>query len=189
MALTLQTIICSTRPGRVGPSVASWFHTFAHQHGAFESTLIDLADFSLPLLDEPNLPVHRRYQQPHTLAWSASVAAADAYVFVTPEYNYGPPPPFVNALNFLYHEWNYKPCGFVGYGGVAGGLRAVQLEKQLVTTLKMMPVPEVVSIPMVATMLDENKSFKPNDLHIAAAKRMLDEMIRWATALKTIRND
>ena len=187
MSLRLHTVICSTRPGRVGPSVASWFHDFANRHGAFDSVLIDLADFNLPLLDEPHVPALHRYEKEHTKAWAASVAAADAFAFVTPEYNYGPPPSFVNALNFVYHEWNYKPCGFVGYGGVSGGLRAIQLEKQLVTTLKMMPMAEAVSVPLVTTMLDENRALKVNDVMATAAGRLLTELHRWAVALKPMR--
>lgn len=187
MALKLHVIICSTRPGRVGPSVGQWFEDFAVQHGKFETTLVDLADFNLPVYDEPVHPVQQKYTHEHTKKWSASVAAADAYVFVTPEYNYNPPPAFVNALNYVYKEWNYKPCGFVSYGGVSGGLRAVQMEKQLVTTLKMMPMVEGVTIPMVATLLDENRKFKSNDLIDTSARTMLDELHRWTGPLKTMR--
>lgn len=188
MALTLQVIICSTRPGRVGVSVGRWFADFATKHEPFEVSLIDLADFNLPVYDEPNHPATSIYEKPHTKAWSASVADADAYVFVTPEYNYGPPPSFVNALNFVYKEWNYKPCGFVSYGGVSGGMRAVQLEKQLVTTLKMMPMVEGVAIPMVNQLLDNEGSFQSNELIDHAADTMLTELHRWTKGLKAMRD-
>jgi len=181
-------IIASTRPSRVGPAVDRWFHDYAVKHGKFDAHLLDLADFNLPIYDEPVHPRMQKYEKAHTKAWSASVAAADAYVFVTPEYNYGPPPSFVNALNYVYLEWNYKPCGFVSYGGVSGGMRAVQLEKQLATTLKMMPMMEGVVIPMVAGLLDESKAnFKPNDLISTSAQQMLDELAKWAAALKPMR--
>lgn len=185
--LKLQTIICSTRPGRVGPAVGRWFHDYAAQHGKFEAMLIDLADFNLPIYDEAQHPATQVYEHAHTKAWASSVAAADAYVFVTPEYNYGPPPSFVNALNYVYREWNYKPCGFVSYGGVSGGLRAVQLEKQLVTTLKMMPMVEGVMAPMVAQLLDAQGVFQSNSLIDDSATTMLDELHKWAAALKPMR--
>lgn len=187
MPLQLQIIICSTRPGRVGPAVARWFHGFATQHGRFDAVLIDLCDVDLPLLDEPNHPRLRNYQHEHTKRWSASVAAGDAYVFVTPEYNYCPPPGFVNALNYLYVEWNYKACGFVSYGGASGGLRAVQLEKQLVTTLKMMPMVEGVMVPGVAQHIDAEGTFSSNALIDDSARVMLDELWRWAEGLKPMR--
>jgi NAD(P)H-dependent FMN reductase len=187
MPLKLQTIICSTRPGRVGPSVAVWFNDFVKQHGKFEAVLIDLADFNLPVLDEPNHPVMQKYQHEHTKAWSASVAAADAYAFVTPEYNYGPTPALVNAMNYVYREWNYKPCGFVSYGGLSAGVRAVQASKLQVTAVKMMPMAEGVAIPMVAQMLDDKRVFTPNDLIKKAGTQMLDELHRWAEALKPMR--
>jgi NAD(P)H-dependent FMN reductase len=183
----LHTVIVSTRPGRIGPPIAHWFHEFATQHGKFETKLIDLADFNLPIYDEPSHPKLHKYEHEHTKRWSESVAEADAYVFVTPEFNFCPPPSFVNALNYLYREWNYKPCGFVSYGGVSGGMRAVQMEKQLVTTLKMMPMVEGVAIPMVTKLFDGEKHFHTNELIDSSATAMLDELCRWAQALKPMR--
>ena len=150
----LHVVIASTRPGRVGPAVARWFSDFAAQYSQFDVSLVDLADFRLSIYDEPQHPATQHYEHAHTRAWSASVAAADAFVFVTPEYNFNPPPSLVNALNYVYREWNYKPCGFVSYGGLSGGMRAVQMAKQLVTTLKMMPMVEAVALPMVNNLLD-----------------------------------
>lgn len=187
MPLKLQIIVCSTRPGRVGPTVARWFTEFAAQHAKFDVELIDLHDFNLPMYDEPLHPRLQKYENAHTKVWSESVSGADAYVFVTPEYNYCPPPSFSNALTYVYNEWNYKPCGFVSYGGLSGGMRAVQLEKQLVTTLKMMPMVEGVAIPMVATLIDDNKNFMPNELIDNAAQVMLDELYKWAVAFKPMR--
>ncbi len=186
-ALELHIIIGSTRPGRVGPSVARWFYEFAVEHGGFDAKLIDLADFDLPVYDEPVHPRFQQYEHEHTKRWSASVTAADAYIFVTPEYNYSPPPALVNALDYVYREWNYKPCGFVSYGGVSGGLRSVQAAKMLVTTLKMMPMMEGVTVPMVASHLSENGVFSSNELIDQSAQTLLDELLRWAEALKPMR--
>lgn len=186
--LELHTIVCSTRPGRVGPAVARWFHEFAQRHGGFDAKLVDLADFNLPIYDEPVHPMFQRYEHEHTKRWSASVAAADAYVFVMPEYNYNPPPSLVNALDFVYKEWNYKPCGFVGYGGVSGGLRAVQIARLHVTTLKMMPMMEGVAVPAVQSLIDDNTGqFASNGPIDLSARTLLDELSRWATALKPMR--
>ena len=185
MPLKLHTIICSTRPGRVGPSVARWFNDHARQHGGFDAELVDLADFQLPLYDEPVHPRMQQYQHEHTRRWAGSVAAADAYVFVTPEYNYMPPPTLSNAMDFVYREWNYKPCGFVGYGGVSGGLRSVQIAKLHATTLKLRPLPEGVAVPMVGSLIQDGV-FAANELIDASAKTMLDELLRWAGALKPL---
>ncbi len=187
MTPKLHVVTVSTRPGRVGPSVARWFNEFASGHGGFEVLPIDLAEFELPVYDEPHHPTLQKYQHEHTRRWAASVASADAYVFVLPEYNYNPPPTFYNALNYVYKEWNYKPAGFVSYGGVSGGLRSTQVAKQLVTTLKMMPMMEGVMVPMVATLLDEERTFRSNELIDKAAGVMLDELLKWARALATMR--
>lgn len=185
--LKLQTIICSTRPGRIGPSIAEWFNRYATAHGRFNCTLIDLADANLPVYNEANHPGQQKYEHEHTKAWARSVADADAYVFVLPEYNYCPPPAFFNALNYVYREWNYKPCGFVSYGGASGGLRAAQLAKQLVTTLKMMPMTEGVMVQMAGSLIDDNRKFQANGSHERSSTAMLEELEKWAHALKTIR--
>ncbi|MET0605283.1 MAG: NAD(P)H-dependent oxidoreductase [Beijerinckiaceae bacterium] len=187
MSIKLHTIIGSTRPGRVGPAVAKWFNDLAAQRGDFDARLVDLAEFKLPIFDEPEHPMKQNYRHDHTKKWAASVAAADAFVFVTPEYNYTMPASLSNALSYLSKEWNYKPAGFVSYGGVSGGLRAAQTARQLVTTMKMMPVPEGVAVPNVFGQLDATGAFKPNDLNVAAAKAMLDEIAKWAGALKPLR--
>lgn len=188
MAMKLHVIICSTRPTRLGPAVARWFHEFAVKDGRFDAELVDLASFNLPVFDEPEHPSLRRYRHEHTKAWSASVEAADAYVFVTPEYNYGPPPALLNALDYVYHEWAYKPAGLVSYGGVSGGLRSAQMIKLTLTALNIMPVPAGVPIPNFSQLIDaEKKTFKSNELIDKSAKTMLDQLMRWADALRHAR--
>jgi NAD(P)H-dependent FMN reductase len=184
----LNVIIGSTRPGRVGPSIASWFHEHASGHGAFEAVLVDLADFALPVYDEPKHPRLRDYTHEHTKRWSKSVASADAYVFVTPEYNYVAAPALINALTYVSLEWNHKPAGIVSYGGVSGGLRAAQSLKPLLTSLKVMPVPEGVPVPMFPQLMTEEGKFAPNELIVTGANTMLDELARWAAPLKAIRD-
>jgi len=182
----LHTIIVSTRPTRIGPAIANWFHDFAKAHGKFDAELIDLADFNLPVYDEPHHPMRRQYTQEHTKKWSASVNAADAFVFVTPEYNYSPPPSFVNALDYLFWEWQYKPAGLVSYGGVSGGLRSAQAAKLQLTTLKMMPIPEGVALPNVYQQLQDGK-FVANELNTQGASALLNELIGWSEALAPLR--
>ena len=182
----LHTIIASTRPARIGPAIGQWFHEFAKEHGKFDAQLVDLADFNLPVVDEPHHPMRRQYTQEHTKKWSASVNAADAVVFVTPEYNYSPPPSLTNAIDYLFWEWNYKPVGLVSYGGVSGGLRAAQAVKLQLTTLKMMPLPEGVALPNVFQQLKDGK-FEANELNTQGAQVVLNELIRWTEALAGMR--
>ena len=127
MALKLAVVIGSVRPGRVGPSVAAWFLEAAREHGNFDVTLVDLADVGLPLLDEPEHPVKQLYEHEHTKKWAAIVDDADAFVFVTPEYDFFAPASLLNAIQYLSKEWGYKPAGIVSYGGISGGLRSTQM--------------------------------------------------------------
>jgi NAD(P)H-dependent FMN reductase len=187
LSLILHAVVCSTRPGRVGPAVARWFCDYAAGHSRFDIRFIDLADFNLPVYDEAHHPKLKKYEKEHTRKWSACVDAADAFVFVMPEYNAGACSSFINALTFLYEEWSYKPCGFVSYGGISGGLRAVQLSKQIVTTLKMMPLIEGVPVPFVGERLGKTGAFSSNAVIDASADKMLPELERWAQALKAMR--
>jgi NAD(P)H-dependent FMN reductase len=142
---------------------------------------------ALPLLDEPHHPRLRKYEKAHTHAWSKSVEGADAFTFVTPEYNFGMPPSLLNAIDFVYVEWNYKPASFVSYGGVSGGLRSTQMAKLPLTSVKVMPIFEQVTIPFVNKQIDAGGTFTPTDAQHKAAADMLDELHRWATALKPMR--
>jgi NAD(P)H-dependent FMN reductase len=186
MALKLHTVIASTRPGRVGPAIGDWFHGFAKTHGKFDAELIDLADFNLPLYDEPQHPMRRQYQHDHTKKWSESVNAADAFVFILPEYNFTAPPSFVNAIDYLFWEWQYKPVGFVGYGGISGAQRSTQSARLQISTLKMMPIPEGVVLPNVFTQLKDGK-FTANEFNEQGATATLNELHKWSEALAPLR--
>ncbi len=184
----LSIIIGSTRPGRAGPVYANWLEEFAREHGAFEPVVTDIAAFDLPILDEPHHPRLGKYEHEHTKAWSKAIDAADAFVFVTPEYNYFAAPAIVNAVDYLSREWAYKPAGFLSYGGVSGGMRAVQATKPLLTTVKVMPIPEAVTLPMHLNSRDEKGAFQPSEAVLSGAKTMLDELSRWSLTLKPLRD-
>jgi NAD(P)H-dependent FMN reductase len=185
--LNLHVIVASTRPGRSGLSIAQWVHGQAVAHGVFEATLVDLAAVNLPFLDEPNHPRMRQYTKQHTKDWSALVDSADAFVIVTPEYNYSLTAPLKNALDYLFWEWQHKPVGFVSYGGLSGGTRAIQTIKHVVTTLKMVPLVESVAMPFFAQHFSQEGLFEPNESIRGSATTMLDELARMAGALKPLR--
>jgi NAD(P)H-dependent FMN reductase len=184
----LQIVIGSTRPGRVGLPVAEWFDEAAVSHGGFDVEVVDLADVGLPFFDEPRHPRLGEYEHEHTRRWSAIVDRADAFVFVVPEYNHGFNAEIKNALDFLHREWSYKPIGFVSYGGVSAGTRAVQMLKQVVVALKMVPVPESVNIPMVTQFIDAEERLHPNPIMEGAARAMLDELAVWTESLRSARS-
>jgi NAD(P)H-dependent FMN reductase len=180
----LEIIVASTRPGRVGPVVGRW----AKAHGGFDEVeVVDLAAVGLPFMNEPHHPRLGQYTHQHTRDWSAKVAEADAFVFVMPEYNYGYNAELKNAIDYLHTEWQYKAVGLVSYGGVAGGTRAAQMIKQVVTTLKMTPVYESVPIPFVHQLIDEEEGLIANDIMTASAKAMFDELTRVSAVLRPLR--
>jgi NAD(P)H-dependent FMN reductase len=185
--LQLKIVIGSTRPGRKGPAIASWIEEIARKHPSFEVSLLDLKEINLPFFDEPNHPRLQQYEHQHTKKWSEIISTADAFIFVTPEYNYGFPAPLKNAIDYLFMEWQYKPVGLVSYGGIAAGTRAVQMLKQVITTLKMVPVTESVNIPFFQKFMDDEARFVGDDTLRKSAGDMLNEIAKWATALKPMR--
>jgi NAD(P)H-dependent FMN reductase len=183
----LLVVIATTRPGRVGAPVGRWFTARARALGAFDVEVVDLADLALPFYDEPHHPRLRRYTRDHTRRWSARVDAADAFVFVTAEYNHAYPATLKNALDFLHHEWRDKPLGFVSYGGVAAGTRAVVALEPVVTALRLRPVPDAVNLPFVTALIGEDGELHPGDISEQAARAMLDELARTEAALRPLR--
>ncbi len=183
----LKIIIASTRPGRKGISVANWFIEIAKKDANFNVEVLDLEKINLPFLDEPNHPKFQKYTKEHTKEWSKTIDAADAFVFVIPEYNYSVPPTLSNAIDFLFKEWNYKPVGLVSYGGISGGLRAAQMSKLQITTVKMMPLSEGVAIPFFEKHIDETGKFISYELADKSAEVLLKELLKWTEALKPMR--
>ena len=184
---SLKIIIASTRPGRKGISVANWFIELAKKDPNFNVEVLDLEKINLPFLDEPNHPKFQKYTKEHTKEWSKTIDAADAFVFVIPEYNYSMPPTLLNAIDYLFKEWNYKPVGLVSYGGISGGLRAAQMSKLQITTVKMMPLSEGVAIPFFEKHIDESGKFISYELADKSAEVLLKELLKWTEALKPMR--
>lgn len=183
---TLFVITVSTRDGRQGVPVARWAQAQAEAHGKFAVEAVDLREESLPVFDEAEHPRLQKYAHEHTKRWSEKVTRADAFVFVTPEYNFGMPPSLLNALTYLSREWAYKAAGFVSYGGVSGGTRSVQMAKETLTTLKVVPLPEAVTIPFFTKSIVDGV-FDGGEVQEKAARAMLDELFRWTGALSTLR--
>lgn len=187
--MKLHVVVSSTRPGRIGPQIADWFAGQvdpASAQSGFDVEIIDLADVGLPMLDEPNHPADQDYLHEHTRNWSASVASADAFVFVMAEYNTGFTAPLKNALDYLYSEWHYKPVGFVSYGMTSSGMRAVEMVKPVVVSLKMVPVQDAVTIALRAK-LDADGVLHPDERMTEAANDLVTELRVLAEMLAPIR--
>jgi NAD(P)H-dependent FMN reductase len=184
--IRIAIIIGSTRPGRNGESVARWVYDIAQKRSDAEIELVDLLDFKLPLLDEPVPPSMGQYSKDHTKRWSEKVASFDGYVFVTPEYNRATSGALKNALDFVYKEWNNKAAGFVGYGSL-GGARAVENLRLIAGELQLADVRTQVALSLF-TDFENFSVFKPADRHEQTVNDMLDQVVAWSGALKTLRN-
>ncbi|AHM57223.1 putative reductase [Peptoclostridium acidaminophilum DSM 3953] len=178
-------IVGSTRPGHKAEDVAKWVHEIAKKRSDAEFEIVDIADYDLPLLDEPIPPSMAQYSKPHTKAWAAKIAEFDGYVFVTPEYNHAVPGALKNAIDYLYAEWNNKAAGFVSYG-TAGGARSVENLRLIMGELQVADVRAQVMLSLFYDF-DNFSIFKPHPRHEESINTMLDQLISWSEALKTIR--
>lgn len=184
----LTVVIASTRPGRAGLPIGNWFVDLADARDDFEVRVVDLAELELPFLAEPDHPRLRNYRLDSTWDWAGKVLDTDAFVFVTPEYNYGYPASLKNAVDTISQEWAHTPVGFVSYGGIAAGTRSVQQLKQVVTTLKMAPVFGSVNIAFHTQYIADGV-FTPGEGTADAAEAMLDEIARLTEAFTDLRAD
>ena len=183
--IKLAIIIGSTRPGRKADTVARWVHEIAKKRRDAEVEVVDIQNFNLPLLDEPIPPSQGKYSKPHTKAWAAKIDSFDAYVFVTPEYNHGISGALKNAIDYLYREWNNKAAGFVSYGS-AGGARAVEQLRLVMGELQIADVRAQVMLSLF-TDFENFTAFKPGPQHESSVNTLLDQVIAWGGALKTLR--
>ena len=177
-------IIGSTRPGRVGESVAKWVYELSKTRNDAEFELVDIMDYNLPLLDEPKPAAMQEYTKDHTKKWSAKISELDGFVFVTPEYNHSTSAALKNALDFLNNEWGNKAAGFVSYGSI-GGARAVEALRPIMAQFKIADVREQVMLSLFTDF--ENGVIKPNPRHEKTVSNVFDQVIAWSTALKTLR--
>lgn len=184
--LKIAIITGSTRPGRLNEQVAKWVLAEASKRGDAEYTLVDIQDQNLPLLDEALPAGYGQYQQPHTKAWAEIIKPFDGFIFVTPEYNHGPSAALKNALDYLYAEWNNKAAGFVGYGS-AMGVRAVEHLRQIAGELQLADVRTAVQLSLFTDFTDNMSKFQPDAMRLNDLNGMLDQLIAWSGALKTLR--
>lgn len=188
----LAIVVGSTRPGRRGPQVASWVRQAAAAHLRERATveIVDLAQFGLPMLDEPLPAAIGDYRNTHTIEWAATVSGFDGFIFVTPEYNHSMPAALKNAIDFLFAEWNDKAAGFVSYG-LNGGTRAVEHLRLTLAEVKVATVRAQVALGLFTDFdvpdMAEPGTFAPADHHGDVMNRMFDEIVDWAHALRPLR--
>ncbi len=178
----IQIIVGTTRPNRVGRTIADWVLTQTKNRDDMTFEIVDLAEVNLPLYDEPRSAMVNDYEHEHTKKWSETIKKADGYIWVSAEYNHAVPPSLTNAIAYLNHEWKHKPVAFVGYGGL-GAARAVEQLISIANELRMVSIRDRVHIVDVWSAIDEDGNVKPefvkND-----PQTMLDELSWWANRLQ-----
>lgn len=182
-------IIGSTREGRFGERPAQWINAIAGKRTDMQFELIDLRDYPLPFFNEQMSPVYAPPQNPMAQRWAAKLATLDGFIVVTPEYNHSASAVLKNALDHAYKEFNRKPIGFVGYGGV-GAARAVEHLRMVAIELQMAPIRFAVHVGMIEFLgiWQQGKNFEDFPHLGQSAEAMFEDLAWWTQALKAARN-
>lgn len=187
LPIRIGVVVGSTRPGRRAGVVARWSLHVATAHrtdAAVQFSILDLADFALPLLDEPMPAALGEYTKDHTRRWAQAVDSCDGFVFVTPEYNHSLPASLKNALDFVYAEWHDKAAGIVGYG-VDGGVRAIEHLRHVLAELRVADVRSAVTLSLSQDFIGD--ALSPRAYQAEHVGRMVDEVVSWSRALQGLR--
>jgi NAD(P)H-dependent FMN reductase len=181
---TIKILTGSVRPGRFNIQPANWIFELAKKRKDIAVELVDLEKVNLPFMNEPMPPMMNQYSLEHTKKWSKTIAEADGFIFVTPEYNHSYSPVLKNAIDYLFYEWNYKPATYISYGSAAGGARAVEHLRGLAGEIKMYDLREQVVISNYWENMDENGQYKFTEQQEKLATDMLDTLIFWSAEMK-----
>lgn len=182
--LRVALIIGSNRDGRFGPVIADWVLSRAALRTGMRATTVDVVEVSLPqaLTRNPAPDLAGALA-----ATSATLAAADAFVVLTPEYNHSYPAPLKNLIDWHFVEWQAKPVGFVSYGGVSGGLRAVEHLRAVFAELHAVTVRESVSFPYAGELFGPDGSPRDPARAEGALDALFDQLDWWGQALREAR--
>ena len=184
---TIGIIVGSTRPGRFSIQAGQWLLDFANRRGDAEYVLVDLAQFDLPLFEEPISPLYGPVQNENARAFAARLAELDGFVFATPEYNHSTSGALKNALDYAYAEYNFKPAGFISWGAIAGGVRAVEHLRGILAELKVYDLREQIVIPNFYLKFDDQGRYRFGEAEEQQATAMLDELVFWTEQMRTAR--
>ncbi|MFG3369820.1 NADPH-dependent FMN reductase [Streptomyces sp. NPDC090032] len=174
-------VIGSNREGRFGPVVADWLMSLLGERPDFAVDVIDVAATDLPtaLSYDPSAEVRAELAKV-----TPKLAAADAFIVLTPEYNHSYPASLKNVIDWHHAEWQAKPVGFVSYGGISGGLRAVEHLRTVFAELHAVTVRDTVSFTNAGSHFDESGAHRDPEAPAAAVKSMLDQLAWWSKALR-----
>jgi NAD(P)H-dependent FMN reductase len=187
----ISVIVGSTRQGRFSEKPAQWIFQHLKKRDGVDARMLDLRDFPMPFFDQatpPAAPGRPPYENEVVRKWTAAIGASDGFIFVTPEYNFGPPAVLKNAIDWVYPEWNRKAAAFVSYGGTMGA-RSVQQLRETAIEVQLAPIRSALHIPVAVLMAhfqggDVDKGLAELEQR---AKVMIDDLLWWTSALKTAR--
>lgn len=191
MVPKILVILASTREGRRGIKVSNWAMNHLSKRKDAKFKLVDLKELNLPMfnLSIPPSTEKGKYENAIQKKWAKIVDDADGFIIITPEYNFGYPPSLKNALDYLWFEWNAKPITFISYGSMSGGVRAVEQLRQVSVELEMVPIRKQVIIHRIRSAFDEGNILKEEEFQNNQLNSMVDSLIKWTTALKSVRKN
>lgn len=191
--VNIKVIAGSTRDGRFSDKAAKWISEEIIKYEEVSVEILDLRDYKMPFFDQAISPKFKQepYENEAVARFTRKIDKADAFIIVTPEYNHGTSAVLKNAMDWVYHEWNNKPVGFVSYGAV-GGARAIEQLRLMAVELQMAPIQEAIHIngeqffPVVMSGGNANDLFSN---YIDKAQSMISQLLWWTIVLKNARSN
>lgn len=189
MKPTILVILGTTREGRRGIKVADWIMQNLSKRTDAKFELVDLRDWDFPFFNIPISPSTEKgkYENPLQKKWAKKINSADGFIIITPEYNHGYTAVLKNAMDYLWFEWNAKPVTFISYGGLSGGIRAVEQLRQVAIELEMIPIRHQVIIHRIRSAFDENGELKDNDFYLKQLNSTVEALAKWSLAMSSVR--
>ncbi|MGM0699735.1 MAG: NADPH-dependent FMN reductase [Actinomycetota bacterium] len=182
--LNIAIIPGTSRPQALNPQIVSWVEQQLASNDDVRAEVVDFGSFDLPLLDEVIPAGAKMYANDHTKAWGAKLEEFDAFIFVTPEYNHSISGSLKNALDFVATEFNHKVAGIVNYGADKG-VRAAEHLRHILANYKLAVVRDQASFSIFTDVADG--TFAPTEVSAAPFASMVDDIVAWGEALKSVR--
>lgn len=191
MKPNILVVLGTTREGRRGIKVADWTMLNVSKRSDAKFELIDLRDWDFPFFNVPISPSTEKgkYESLLQKKWAKKIDSADGFIIITPEYNHGYTAALKNAMDYLWFEWNAKPVTFISYGGLSGGIRAVEQLRQVAIELEMIPIRHQVIIHRIRSAFDENGKLKDYDFYTKQLNSTVDALIKWSQAMRSVRKN
>ncbi|KYQ85134.1 flavoprotein [Acinetobacter sp. NRRL B-65365] len=177
--MLIYIIVGSIREGRTAIKIANWVNQAINELSLadIQTEIVDLQEWALPIFAGAHPPATGVYDQPKQQQWADKIAAADAFIFISPEYNHGYSPALKNALDYVAKEWQGKPAAYVGYGATNGS-RSIDQLRQVATYIGLVDSNAVLEIRDIFKR-NKEETFEANEFEVKGLAALISKLQKY----------